>query len=150
MHDVNVPGLAAMYRAEDAKKDTENLGVKCKCKSGRTESTHFVFKDSYRDEYTNDEIPLGHVCHAIVDEIEYLCDDKVWVLVPLEEAQKYEESKVIGSRRVNSNNNDNNDPDVCCRPVDQELNLHQDEPFLCRFSNWNLSEGYSLILSICD
>ena len=128
MHDVKFSSLAAMYQAEDAKKDSENLSVKCKYKSGRTESTNLVFKDSYRDEYTNEDLPLGHVRHAMLDELEYFCD-KVWVLVPLEEAQKDEEGKIIGSRWVNCNKNDINDPDVRCRLVAQEVNLHQDESF---------------------
>ena len=58
MHDVKHSSLAAAYRAEDVKSETEHLSVKCKYKSGRTESTKLKFKDSYRDEYTNEELPL--------------------------------------------------------------------------------------------
>ena len=128
MHDVKFSSLAAAYRAEDVKKETENLSVKCKYKSGHVESVKLMFKDSYRDEYTNEELPIGDVRHAMLDELEYFCD-KVWTLVPLEEAQSDEEGKIIGSRWVNCNKNDINDPDVRCRLVAQEVNLHHDESF---------------------
>ena len=128
MHDVKHSSLAAAYRAEDVKGETEHLSVKCKYKSGRTESTKLKFKDSYRDEYTNEELPLGEVRLAMLDELEYFCD-KVWVLVPMEEALNDEDGKVIGSRWVNCNKNDINDPDVRCRLVAQEVNMHNDESF---------------------
>ena len=58
------------------------------------------------------------------DELLYFCDT-VWVLVPIAEVR----GKIIGSRWVNCNKNDLEDPDVRCRLVGQEVNLHADEPF---------------------
>ena len=44
------------------------------------------FKSIYKDEYTGEELPMGHVRNAMLDELEYFCD-KVWVVVPMEETQ---------------------------------------------------------------
>ena len=62
------------------------------------------------------------------EEFEYFCD-KVWVAVPLSEAQNDARGKIVGSRWVNCNKNGINDPDVRCRLVAQEVNLHADDSF---------------------
>ena len=53
----------------------------------------------------------------------------MWVGVPLSEAQNDPDGKIVGSRWVNCNKNDASDPDVRCRLVAQEVNLHADESF---------------------
>ena len=65
---------------------------------------------------------------AMQEELAYFCD-KVWVGVPLSEALADADGKIIGSRWVNCNKNDINDPDVRCRLVAQEINLHHDDSF---------------------
>ena len=45
------------------------------------------------------------------------------------EAMADADGKIIGSRWVSCNKNDVNDPDVRCRLVAQEINLHADESF---------------------
>ena len=82
----------------------------------------------YRDEYTNEDLPIGHVRTAMLDELEYVCD-KVWICVSMETAQNDPDGKIIGSRWVNYNKNDINHPDVRCRLVAREVNLHADESF---------------------
>ena len=62
------------------------------------------------------------------EELQYFCD-KVWVAVPLVDAQNDPEGKIIGSRWANCNKNDINDPDVRCRLVAQEVNVHADKSF---------------------
>ena len=62
--------LAAAYRAEDAKAETEHLSVKCKNLSGRIDLTKLVFKEHYRDKYTNEELPMGFVRSAMLEELE--------------------------------------------------------------------------------
>ena len=124
LHDVKHTGIAAAYMAEDTKAATNNLSVKVKYADGRTGTTDLVFKDTYRDEYTNEQLPMGHVRHSMHDELIYFCD-KVWVLVPIDEV----DGKVIGSRWVNCNKNDISDPDVRCRLVGQEVNHHEDKSF---------------------
>ena len=126
MHDVRLSSLAAAYRAEDLKVETHNLQVRFKHKNGRIDPTNLVFKDAYKDEYTNEELPMEHVRVAMQEELEYCCD-KVWVGVPIEEALADTDGKIIGSRWVNCNKNDIHDPDVRCRLVAQEVNLHADE-----------------------
>ena len=114
LHDVKYSSLAAAYRAEDAKPETENLSVKCKYRSGKVATTNLTFKQSYKDEYTNEELPMGDVRLAMLDELDYFCD-KVWDLVPMEQALADPDGKVIGSRWTNCNKNDINNPDVRCR-----------------------------------
>ena len=62
------------------------------------------------------------------EELAYFCD-KVWVGVPLSQAMADPEGKIVGSRWVNCNKNDVNDPDVRCRLVAQEVNIHSDDSF---------------------
>ena len=71
---------------------------------------------------------MGDVRLAMQEELAYFCD-KVWVGVPLNEALADKDGKIIGSRWVNCNKNDINDPDVRCRLVAQEVNLHVDDSF---------------------
>ena len=128
LHDVRFSSLAAAYRAEDLKRETEHMSVRFKYLNGHISPTKLSFKDSYRDEYTNEELPMGHVRHAMAEELEYFCD-RVWVGVPMNVAKNDPDGKIIGSRWVNCNKNDINDPDVRCRLVAQEVNLHADDSF---------------------
>ena len=128
LHDVKFSSLVAAYRAEDLKTDTEKLQVKFKHKKGRVESLPLTFNNFYKDEYTQEELPMGDVRLAMQEELAYFCD-KVWVGVPLNEALADKDGKIIGSRWVNCNKNDINDPDVRCRLVAQEVNLHADDSF---------------------
>ena len=128
LHDVKLSSLVAAYRAEDLIMETKNLSVKFKHLNGKMDMSKLVFKNVNKDEYTGEELPIGHVRNAMLDELEYFCD-KVWVGVPLDVAQRDPDGKMIGSRWVNCNKNDVNDPDVRCRLVAQEINLHADESF---------------------
>ena len=128
LHDVRFSSLAAAYRAEDLKQETQNLSVRFKHFDGRISSSKLFFKDSYKDEYTNEELPIGHVKRAMAEELDYFCD-RVWVGVPMDVARNDPDGKIIGSRWVNCNKNDINDPDVRCRLVAQEVNLHADDSF---------------------
>ena len=109
LHDFNFSSLVAAYRAEDLKNETEKLQVKFRHQRGRVESLPLAFKDSYKDEYTCEELPLGHVRVAMQEELAYFCD-KVWVGVPLSEAMADKEGKIVGSRWVNCNKNDETVP----------------------------------------
>ena len=104
------------------------LSVQFKYKGGRVQHTHLIFKEFYQDEYTLEELSMGHVRLAMQEEIEYFCD-KVWVMVPLTEAQSDPDGKIIGSRWLSCNKHDINDPDVRCRLVGQEAATHADESF---------------------
>ena len=87
------------------------LEIKCKFRNGKSDVVSLKFKDSYKDEYTSKYLPIGHVRRAMHEELEYF-RDKVWVAVPLSEAQNDAEGKIVGSRWVKCNTNDINDPDV--------------------------------------
>ena len=121
-HDVHTTSVAAAYTNEDLNAATEKLTVKVKYADGRTASTELTFKDTFKDEYTNDNLPLGHVRQAMHDELLYFCDN-VWKLVPMEEVN----GKVIGSRWVNCSKNHLANPDVRFRLVGQEVNLFADD-----------------------
>ena len=97
LHDVKFSSLVAAYQAEDARIETQNLSVKVRHAGGRIDLTNLVSKESYRDEYTNEDLPLGHVRTAMLDELEYVCD-KVWICVSMETAQNDPDGKIIGSR----------------------------------------------------
>ena len=159
LHDVQFSSIVAAYRAEDLKSDTEKLHVKFKHLKGPVETVQLVFKDSYKDEYTCEELPMGHVRLAMQEELEYFCD-KVWVGVPISEAMADKDGKIIGSRWVNCNKNDINDPDVRCRLVAQEVNLHADDSFYAAttpleakrllFSEWASRQDVYMQLSFVD
>ena len=127
-HDDRNTNLGAVYRAEDALAKTEKLSVKFKYFNGKNEDRKLEFKDRYKDEYTGEELPMGYVREAMREELDYFCD-RVWVGVPMAEAQSDPEGKIVGSRWVNCNKNDAHDPDVRCRLVAQEVNLHSDDSF---------------------
>ena len=161
-HSPKYSSLVAAYRAKDLEEETKNLHVKVKCKSGKVDTLRLNFKEAYKDEYTQEYLPIGHVRTAMQEELDYFCD-KVWVAVPLEEAMADPEGKVIGSRWVNCNKNDVNDPDVRCRLVAQEVNLHADDSFYAAtppleakrllFSQWSTEQcrnGERLQLSFVD
>ena len=61
LDDMKFTSLVAAYRAQDLKEETERLSVKFKYKKGKVEHTKLVFKDTYKDEYTCEELPMGHV-----------------------------------------------------------------------------------------
>ena len=98
--------------------------VKLKYADGRVGTSELIFRDSYRDEYTNEQLPIGHVRAAMHDELLYFCDH-VWELVHVNDVR----GQLIGSRWVNCNKADLENPDVRCRLVGQEVNLHHDESF---------------------
>ena len=74
LHDVRTSSLVAAYRAQDLKEETEKLSVRFKHFNGRIEPTNLTFKDAYKDEYTNEELPMGHVRLAMQEELAYFCD----------------------------------------------------------------------------
>ena len=59
--------------------------MKLKYHDGSIGDTKLVFKKQYRDEYTNEELPMGFVWSAMLEELAYFCD-RVWEGVPLAEA----------------------------------------------------------------
>ena len=120
--------MVAAYRAEDRKVETQHLSVKLKFADGCTSPMKLEVKDAYKDEYTGEKLPMGHVRNAMAEELQYVCD-RVWVGVPMAEAMADTDGKISGSRWVNRNKNDINDPDVRCRLMAQEIHVHADESF---------------------
>ena len=161
-HEPKFSSLVAAYRAQDLEEQTQRMSVKVKFQNGKNRQVDLQFKETYKDEYTCEQLPMGHVKIAMQEELAYFCD-KVWEAVPLAEAQADTEGKIIGSRWVNCNKNDVNDPDVRCRLVAQEVNLQAESSFYAAtppleakrflFSQWATEQkrqGERLQLSFVD
>ena len=67
---------------------------------------------------------------AIFEEISYF-NERVWTAVPMSEALKVPNAKVIGARFVVCNKNDSLNPDVRARFVAQEVSHSNGISFLC-------------------
>ena len=74
IHDTSFTRLVAAGRAQDLKGETKRLPVKFQFKKGDVEHTSLVFEEVYKDKYTHEELPMGHVCLAVKEELEYVCD----------------------------------------------------------------------------
>ena len=72
---------------------------KFKMVDGSTRNVNFEFKDSYKDEYTGEELPRAQVQEAIVDELSYF-DDIVWKGCTMADMYKVKDAKLIPSRWV--------------------------------------------------
>ena len=60
-HSPKFSSLVAAYRAKDLEEETRNMTMKFKYLNGDLGKTHLQFKVSYKDEYTCEELPMGHV-----------------------------------------------------------------------------------------
>ena len=69
------------------------------------------FKEHDRDDYTQEQIPQAWVEDVILDEVSDF-NGEVWLGVPLEDALKDADAKVISGRWVIRNKGDSNSPDV--------------------------------------
>ena len=58
----------------------------------QTISIDNFFKDSYRDEYTQEILPGSHLKDAMLDEIDYF-NKHVWRVVPLSDAMSHKGAK---------------------------------------------------------
>ena len=79
------------------------------------------FSDVYKDEYTMEQLPREQTKEAIYDELAYCCEH-VFRGISYEEAANDPQGEIIGSRWVNCNKGDQENPDVRCRLVAQEVN----------------------------
>ena len=86
------------------------------------------FKPQYKDEYTGEVLPEPEVHSALIDELEYFAKH-VFVAIPAEEAKADPDGKLIGTRWVNCNKGDVENPDVRCRLVAQEVAQEADVNF---------------------
>lgn len=107
-------------------------------------------------------LPNSWVEEAIKEELDY-SGEKVWTMVPAEEAFKDPEANIVGSRWVICNKNDPSNPDVRARLVAREINTHAGHAFFAAtppleskrmlFSQWaseRTRNGAMLKLSFFD
>ena len=113
--------VQAKARAEEIRSKLHRLKVPFKHHDGRVEYLSLKFRDSYRDEYTNDVLPHDHLCEAIADEVQYLCKE-VLEGVPIEQAKQDPDHILVGGRWINSNKEDMENPKCRARYVAQEVN----------------------------
>ena len=113
LHDLPAHSLCAAYRESDLNHDNAQKSLKFKFLNGYTKTINLdsFFKDVYKDEYTMEPLPREETKAVIYDELEYFCD-KVFRGVKYEEAIKDPDGKIIGSRWVNCNKGDAENPDV--------------------------------------
>lgn len=126
LHDVSL-GVSATLKQEDIMSATPSRTTVFKFADGKHKNLNLSehFKDSYRDEYTDELIPSAWAQAAIEEERSYV-NDKVWTGVALEQALSDSEAKVVGTRWVISNKGDSNSHDVRARLVAQETAHHTD------------------------
>ena len=129
LHDQPAKSIVAAFREADLGHSNAKRSVLFKFLDGRTVSLDLEknFRESYKDEYTNEVLPSEGTKDAMYDELEYFCD-KVFRGVTLDEARRDHEGKIVGCRWVNSNKGDSENPDVRCRLVAQEVNNGAESP----------------------
>ena len=123
LHDVPACSIKAAYQSADLNHKNTQRKVKFIFLNGYTKIVDLDpnFRDVYKDEYTTEQLPREQTKAAMYDELAYFCDH-VFRGVSYEEAVNDPDGKIIGSRWVNCNKGDLEDPDVRCRLVAQEVN----------------------------
>ena len=113
LHDIPACSIGAAYRESDLSHTNAQRRVTFKFLNGYSSKIDLNknFRDKYKDEYTSEMLPQEETKAAILDEIAYFCDH-VFRGVTYEEAINDPEGKIIGSRWVNSNKGDAENPDV--------------------------------------
>ena len=86
------------------------------------------FRDSYKDECTNELLPKEWIQDAIFEELQYF-NQHVWIGVPEGVAKQDADATAIGTRWVPSNKGDIHQPDVRARLVAQEVGDGPDSAF---------------------
>ena len=115
------PGVEAKVDAQSKADQVQHYRVPFKYASGKVVELDLQWKDTYRDEYTNDILPTHHIRSAMAEEMEYLCRE-VLEGVSLQEALDDPDRVLIGGRWVTSNKQDAAHPDCRGRYVGQETN----------------------------
>ena len=87
-----------------------------------------IFRDDYKDEYTNGLLPSAWVREAIFDELDHF-NKNVWTVVPESVARSDPDAKLIGTRFIINNKGDVHQPDVRARLVAQEVGDGPDSSF---------------------
>ena len=123
LHDIPAYSLKASYRESDLSHQNAQMKVKFRFLKGHSIDIDLDknFREMYKDEYTTEPLPKEEAKAAIYDELAYFCD-KVFRGVSYEDAVNDPEGKIIGSRWVNCNKGDKENPDVRMRLVAQEMN----------------------------
>ena len=126
IHD-EPPSLLAALREQTTANSNYRRTTAVRHADGRTQTIqlHEHVRPQYRDEYTGETLPSSWAESAIQEELDYF-SSRVWVGVPIGDAIKDADAKIIGSRWVVCNKNDTHNPDVRARLVAQEVDLQGD------------------------
>ena len=97
MQDIPCDKVLAAIQEADRDQRTSSRTTKFRHSDGRIQSIDLNknFKESYRDEYTSEILPHSLLKDAMLDELKYF-NDKVWVGVPLTQAQADPAGKIVG------------------------------------------------------
>ena len=85
-------------------------------------------KPAYSYEYTAEELPTAQIRSAIIDGLQYF-NGTVWEGVPIDEAKRDPEGKILNGGFVMCNTGDLKNPDCRARYVACEYNEHDDASF---------------------
>ena len=89
---------------------------------------HWNFKNTYYDEYTQEELPEAATRATITDELTHF-NANVWVSVDLPEARMDNEGKLMNGRFAFCNKADLQNPDCRARYVACEIHTNDDAAF---------------------
>lgn len=99
LHDIPACSINAAYRESYSSHQNDQRRVKFQFLNGNSSAIDLNkhFREMYKDEYTVEPLPKEETKAAIHDEMAYCCD-KVFREVTYEEAVRYPDGKMIGSR----------------------------------------------------
>lgn len=122
--------IEARIKEQDLDHKVSTAKVTLKYKNGKSQAIDLKWRDVYRDEYTNDPLPLNHIKEAMLDEIKLLCDEVVEA-VDVDEALKDPDHVLISGRWINHNKGDSDQPRCRGRYVGQEVNAGGEADAAC-------------------
>ena len=111
LHD-QPAGIVAAVQEHDLRQSNLKRTTTFRMADGSSQVVPLLFKEVYRDEYTQEALPRSWVESAIQDEIDYF-NAKVWRGVPLKQALSDPSAKIIGTRWAVCNKHDADDPEGC-------------------------------------
>ena len=83
------------------------------------------FRPRYIDEYTGEVLTPSLIRAAIVEELNYFNDNRIWHLEDLNKVKANAKAAHVRTRWVFSNKGDGSNPDMRARLVACEINKHR-------------------------